>query len=223
MRRLLCLAGIAALVAGCDTPNTRFTSVSFGDAKGLAAGGNLRLITQRPRTIGGERGEPSYMQAVMCSEPSPDYLVTFDRSANAKVQGNFIANAAATLDGTVTANEDPGTNGAGRTAGVLALRDGLYAACQAYANGTIGQDAYSAILSQYGLLVATVAVADPAAAAARGAQPATRPAASAFAAVLVACMSAHDPSRPTPGYGNPVLDRATCREIIRNAGRGRHG
>ena len=31
-------------------------------------------------------------------------------------------------------------------AGVVALRDGLYAACQAYANGVLGQDAYSLIL-----------------------------------------------------------------------------
>jgi hypothetical protein len=42
---------------------------------------------------------------------------------------------------------------AGRTAGVVALRDGLYAACQPYANGVLGQDAYSLILSQYGSLL----------------------------------------------------------------------
>jgi hypothetical protein len=41
---------------------------------------------------------------------------------------------------------------AGR-AGVVALGDGLYAACQAYANGVLGQDAYSVILSQYGTLL----------------------------------------------------------------------
>ena len=41
----------------------------------------------------------------------------------------------------------------------MALRDGLYAACQAYANGVLGQDAYSLILSQYGnLLVRLVSV-----------------------------------------------------------------
>jgi hypothetical protein len=41
----------------------------------------------------------------------------------------------------------------GRTAGVLALRDGLYYACQAYANGMIGKAAYALILSQYGKLL----------------------------------------------------------------------
>ena len=218
MRRLLCLAGIAALVAGCDTPNTRFASLEFGDAKGLAAGGNLRLITQRPREMAAGRNGPAYSQNVMCSEPSPDYLVTFDRKVTGKAQGNFVADAAATIDTNIEFNENAGQNGAGRTAGVLALRDGLYAACQAYANGIIGQDAYSAILSQYGFLITTVAVSEG-----KSAASMASPTSSAFAAVLVACLSGHDPSRPTPGNGNPILDRATCREIIRNAGRGRHG
>jgi hypothetical protein len=41
---------------------------------------------------------------------------------------------------------------------VLALRDGLYATCQAYTNGALGQSAYALGLSQYGnLLVALTA------------------------------------------------------------------
>jgi hypothetical protein len=46
---------------------------------------------------------------------------------------------------------------AGRTAGVVALRDGLYRACEAYANGVIGKDAYALILSQYGNLLVALA------------------------------------------------------------------
>jgi hypothetical protein len=46
---------------------------------------------------------------------------------------------------------------AGRTAGVVALRDGLYSACQAYANRVIGKDAYALILSQYGNLLVLLA------------------------------------------------------------------
>jgi hypothetical protein len=45
----------------------------------------------------------------------------------------------------------------GRTAGVVALRDGLYSACQAYANRIIGKDAYALILSQYGNLLVALA------------------------------------------------------------------
>ncbi len=49
----------------------------------------------------------------------------------------------------------------GRNAGVLALRDGLYTACQAYVNGVIGHDAYALILSQYGNLLVALAGAQP--------------------------------------------------------------
>jgi hypothetical protein len=50
---------------------------------------------------------------------------------------------------------------AGRTAGVLALRDGLYATCQAYANGALGQSAYALGLSQYGNLLVALTAHDP--------------------------------------------------------------
>jgi len=88
----------------------------------------------------------------------------------------------------------------GRSAGVVALRDGLYSACQAYANGIIGRDAYGLIISQYGTLIAQVAGA-----------AATDPAVlqqQAVQALLVACITDADPSVP-PGVGagraNPLL------------------
>jgi len=76
----------------------------------------------------------------------------------------------------------------GRTAGVVALRDGLYAACQAYANGVIGKDAYALIISQYGNLLVALAsggvtggAAAPASAAGSSATPTTTPAGIAVA------------------------------------------
>jgi hypothetical protein len=39
----------------------------------------------------------------------------------------------------------------------VALRDGLYSACQAYANGIIGKAAYALIISQYGDLLTNLA------------------------------------------------------------------
>lgn len=225
MHHVVCLAAVAALVAGCDTPNTRFAQLEFGDAKALAAGGNLRLITERTRFVPNGTDDRLGHQKVICTEPSPDYLVTFDRSATGKAQGNFVANGTATFEGSVTSNEVAGSNGAGRTQGVLALRDGLYAACQAYANGVIGQDAYSAVLSQYGILIAAVtagptAVATTTSGAITNQGPAFVPAASAFSAVLVACLSGYDPTRLSRPGGNAVLDLATCRQIVRRAGSG---
>ena len=70
--------------------------------------------------------------------------------------------------GTITGKETASISGsnsftetisamAGRTAGVVALRDGLYKACEAYANGVIGKSAYALILSQYGNLLVALA------------------------------------------------------------------
>ena len=79
----------------------------------------------------------------------------------------------------------------GRTAGVVALRDGLYAACQAYANGVLGQDAYSVILSQYGTLLVRLVSASSAS------DPGGPPAAPSRS------------STPTPGAPSSTLVKVT--------------
>jgi hypothetical protein len=45
---------------------------------------------------------------------------------------------------------------AGRSTALLGLRDGLYRACEAYANGALGADAYALVLSRYGQLMTTL-------------------------------------------------------------------
>jgi hypothetical protein len=45
---------------------------------------------------------------------------------------------------------------AGRSTALLALRDALFRACEAYANGIIGSDAYALVLSRYGQLMTTL-------------------------------------------------------------------
>jgi hypothetical protein len=89
----------------------------------------------------------------MCTEPAPDVAVAFGTSlaASANITGQGTGGAGANTSEAALAL-------AGRTAGVLALRDGLYATCQAYTNGALGQSAYALGLSQYGnLLVALTA------------------------------------------------------------------
>lgn len=202
-------------LTACDTPNTRFSPIAFGDVTGLAAGGNLRLVTERMRPLSDE--DPR-SRLVMCSEPSPDYVVAFNRTADLKLK--VTGADSVTGDGSVRvdANEQAQL-GAGRTAGVLALRDGLYAACQAYANGVIGQDAYSVILSQYGRLIVAVANGTPDHATAG--QAYTGPAASAFAAILVACLSENDPTRLRGNTSkNPLLQGRECRRAVALAASG---
>ena len=211
--RTSCLL-VALGSAACDTPNTRFTEVSFGDTIGLAAGGNLRLITQRQRQ--NSRNDTN-VRTVYCAEPTPDYLVTVNRDADVTIPAIAPGQTSGSNQLSLKVDET-GREGQGRTAGVLALRDGLYAACQAYANGLIGQDAYSVILSQYGMLVAAVA-SGPSAVATNTVEY-KQPVASAFAAVLVACLSANDPTRLNFDRQNPLLSPAACRQVMAKASSG---
>src|SRR5262249_19131837 len=48
----------------------------------------------------------------------------------------------------------------GRSTALLALRDGLFRTCEAYANGSIGSAAYALVLSRYGQLMTTLFLAE---------------------------------------------------------------
>lgn len=145
------------------------------------------LLTTRP---GFGIGAPP----VLCSEPSPDFATAFGSTLKAGANGG-AGGVTAGLTGQAD-NTQAITAAAGRTAGVVALRDGLYSACQAYANGLIGKDAYALILSQYGNLLVALATGTPASAAAGGVAQMQQ---QAVQAMLVACLTFEDSSGgPTP-------------------------
>jgi hypothetical protein len=164
----------------------------------LITAGSYHLVTVRP-AHGGTMPPP-----IFCSEPSPDFATAITKSLSAGGSaGGASGNASATDSTTITAL-------LGRTAGVVALRDGLYSACEAYANGIIGRDAYALILSQYGDLLTQLAgngpVAPSASAATSGTGAASGAAATAAAnpvailqlqtlqALVTACITDQDPS-----------------------------
>lgn len=202
MRRIL-LASLSIILPACSSPNTGVTQAQFGTTKALVTAGNTRLVTERSR--------PGYPH-VVCTEPSPDYAVAFGHTA--KLTGKIVATGGSSSDGTVdVSSTELVTAGAGREAAVLALRDGLYAACQSYANGVIGHDAYAMILSQYGtLLVALVGNAPKDSA--RYPDLAARQA--TLSALVVACISGHDLTRAS-GPSNTLLTPAFCSAVLRGA------
>ncbi|NNM71035.1 hypothetical protein [Enterovirga aerilata] len=218
--RAFAIGILCAGLAACDSPNFRTSQFRFGDTDTLAATGNLRFVTERPRSIAG--GPP---EIIMCSEPTPDYATAFSQDVDLTLKSTAAqAPAEGTLGNAVTEKIE---NLGGRSKGVLALRDGLYAACQAYTNGQIGKDAYSMILSQYGtLLVALMNETAPTATVQGGNGAANaeairvQRAASAFSAVLVACINGNDPTRQTAEDlpPNPLLTREFCRNVVARAG-----
>ncbi|MGY0484991.1 hypothetical protein HUK83_13215 [Endobacter medicaginis] len=150
---IACLLALTA-VTGCVPVATRVTFGPLGPHAESQAGtlyattdASSRLIFTRPMATG----------PIICSEPSPDLALAFGRIVNGKlIGGNGKINATAELDTAVTPSM---IAMAGRSAGVVALRDGLYSACQAYANHVIGREAYALILSQYGNLLVALASA----------------------------------------------------------------
>lgn len=198
----------ACSLGGCADPNTTPTQLQFGDSKTLIMGGNLRLVTERQRERPGVGELPT-----VCTEPSPDVAIAFGRSLAANA--SYSEPTGPTVSGAVNATStETASMLAGRTAGVLALRDGLYAACQAYTNGILGHDAYAIVLSQYGNLLVALAGTGTASAATFTPQDL------AFATLLVSCISEYDPTRlaainPNGSLAtNPMLSRRLCKTLL---------
>jgi hypothetical protein len=104
---------------------------------------DVRMITQRARN-----GQ------IICTEPSPDVAKALSTAAQLTGSGG---------NGTTTGSLGAGGASAeaalalaGRSTALLGLRDGLFRACEAYANGVIGADAYALVLSRYGQLMTTL-------------------------------------------------------------------
>jgi hypothetical protein len=142
--------GFAALVlAGCSileddvargfAQSWSLTPVTFTTA-------DVRMITQRNR-----QGSPN---PIICTEPSPDVAKAL--SAAAQLTGSGGNGTTTGSLGAGGASAEAALALAGRSTALLGLRDGLFRACEAYANGVIGADAYALVLSRYGQLMTTL-------------------------------------------------------------------
>lgn len=202
MRTQVLAALMAVLPLTSCSPNAGAGKIAFGETTGLSTTGNLRIITERQRYG---------MPPVVCTEPSPDYAVAFNFTRKAKLDLPSPAGTR-TVDGELSSTETI-DEGEGRAAAVLALRDGLYNACQSYANGVIGHDAYAMILSQYGALLVALVGSDTVkgapVASAIGTQNAT------LSALTVACVSSYDRSRGE--QTNALLTPAFCHSVFQRA------
>jgi len=223
------------LLAGCaHSPNTYWRQIDLGaNTTANLTSGDLRLVMTRDRSTTPE-------DKVFCSEPSPDFATAIATALNVTGSGSAPSGPSASASVNSTSAETI-TQLAGRTAGVLALRDGLYATCQAYANGVLGKDAYALVLSQYGnLLLGLVGASAPSTASSgapsgstsstpdaatgntgtksSGAGPsAETPAQAAVQSLFVACVSNFDSTRHTDvGENNAVLDKATCSKLVQS-------
>ena len=147
--RYVVLGFVVSILAGC--------SILEDDvARGFAQSGSLtpatfttadvRMITQRNR-----QGSPN---PIICTEPSPDVAKAL--SAATQLTGSGGNGTTTGSLGAGGASAEAALALAGRSTALLGLRDGLFRACEAYANGVIGADAYALVLSRYGQLMTTL-------------------------------------------------------------------
>lgn len=156
--RLAGLIVTAALVSGCsileDNVQRGFERITIGGKPALVTTADVRIVTFRPHPLG--------HREIVCAEPTPD--VARALATALQVSAEVSGRGGGSFGGS---SAEAVTELAGRSTALLGLRDGLFRACEAYANGIIGDDAYALILSRYGQLMTTLFLSQDIASAAR--------------------------------------------------------
>lgn len=148
-----CTAAIVLLTGGCTwlqndaERGVRQVPHWRSDTEGvIATTADVRLVTRRRR--------PNTNEIVTCTEPSPDVAKALSTVGQLTAKGGK-GPATGELDGSLSSAEAVAEL-AGRSTALLALRDGLFRTCEAYANGVLGADAYALVLARYGQLMTTL-------------------------------------------------------------------
>ncbi|WP_203069803.1 hypothetical protein [Falsiroseomonas ponticola] len=157
MRLLLGLSVMAVGLAGCGDRNFGFVRTTTTEADTRVV---MAAVPQRPP----ENGRPVVPNQIFCAEPSPDVAKAVSSASQAAA--SLEVNATEPQTGTAVAAA--GTVAAGRSraealaqlaerlATIQLLRDGLYRACEAFANGAVGPISYALMLSRYGDTMVTL-------------------------------------------------------------------
>ena len=218
--KTICALGMLFLLfmtAACAGTGLRLrydvAQLPHDDEIGLAPAGDFSMVTARARMPGDPR-------RVFCVSPSPDWATALATARSLSASGSVPSGPSASLSASATNNESVSLL-AGRTAGVVALRDGLYQACLFYGNGQIGKAASAIILSQYGNALAAV-IASGGEASSGNAPTTSSPQIAAMQqahiqALVVACLNAYDPSLVPAGttlVDQPVLSIAICKNLL---------
>jgi hypothetical protein len=137
------LAGCSILedeVARGYAQNYRFTTGA------VFTTADIRVVSEREHPVTGRK--------VICTEPTPDVAKALSAAAQLSAKGGNAETSGSLAAGGASGETVMAL--AGRSTALLGLRDGLYRACEAYANGALGADAYALILSRYGQLMTTL-------------------------------------------------------------------
>src|SRR5205814_4453676 len=120
-----------------------------------------RLVMATPATVEDGRVKP---RQVFCAEPSPDVAKAVSESLNISAALDAVAKgrelpvegALKTAAAISRARAESLAQLTNRLATIQLLRDGLYRACEAYANGAVSETTYAIILSRFDKLMVTL-------------------------------------------------------------------
>ncbi len=138
------------LLASCANDGTIKKTVTMEEGDLLLTSADVRFVLREsPAMVEGGVVKPKF---IICAEPSPDIAKVISSASNIGLaatanlpQGISPEAAAAFSREQAAAMAQLGE----RVATIQLLRDGLYRACEAYANGALSSTAYAVLLSRY--------------------------------------------------------------------------
>ncbi|BAO91507.1 hypothetical protein [Caballeronia cordobensis] len=144
-----------ALTACVDMPSISHQNV--GEADTLATKADSRLVYARSRNA------PAAPHDVICAEPSPEVAKAFSTAFGASAEAEAKAIPALSQAGDVRgalavsrARSEAIAQLGKRLGTIQLLRNGLFSACEAYANGAISPISYAFLLSRFGDVMVTL-------------------------------------------------------------------
>lgn len=151
----------ASLAAGCVATKPSFPgprTVNTKTMKFFGTDASRRYIMTAERLDGG-----SPTGRITCAEPSPDVAVATSEAISAALSGSGSSGSGAEGQGEGSFSHSVAQSVAElgqRAVTVQLLRDALYRACEAYANGAIDDGMYAVLLSRMDDLMVTLLTAE---------------------------------------------------------------
>ena len=156
---------LTACLSGCGKTYYETGTVHWGTANPMVTTASVRTILQRPSNFNPYTGlnQPT---TIVCAEPSPDVAVAvgeaFGGSLSADLREGLSSPTGATptqvgIASAISRSRAEAIAQLGeRLATMQLLRDGLYRACEAFANGAISSSTYAVMVSLVDDLVVTL-------------------------------------------------------------------
>jgi len=151
--------GLGLLLGGCtENDQSIYRTVDLSKGATLVTDAKARTVLN---LTPGSGSSPGYVipSRIICAEPSPDVAQAVSKSFGAELSAAVASEGSGQAQ--ISAAQAASVAELGkRLAAVQALRDGLYRACEAYANGAITDASYAAILGGYRTTLETTLFGD---------------------------------------------------------------